>query len=76
VAIHVLLENSPLGPAEIKVMTDAHEIGLRLLQITDRRGPLSELVAARVVLIAKTGVSDPMVIAAEAIKTIGIPLAK
>lgn len=73
-AIHALLENSPFGAAEIKVMTDAHEECLRLLEITDRPGPLSELLAARVVLIFKTGVDDPMVIAAEAIKTIGIPL--
>lgn len=50
------------------------EEALRLLRLSDRLGPVSELVAARIVAIAKTGARDPMVIAAQAVKTLGIPL--
>jgi hypothetical protein len=73
-AINRLLENSPFGPDEIKRMTDAFEEALRLLRLSDRLGPVSELVATRIVAIAKTGVRDPLVIAAQAVKTLGIPL--
>jgi hypothetical protein len=73
-AIYRLLENSSHGPEEIKRMTDAFEEALRILRLSDRLGPVSELVAARIVAIAKTGVRDPMVIAAQAVKTLGIPL--
>jgi hypothetical protein len=71
--IHPVLQNSSLGPAEIKVSTDAHEECLCILKISDRLRPLSELIAARVIAIAKTGVRDPKVIAAQAIRTLGIP---
>jgi hypothetical protein len=52
-AIYRLLENSSHGPEEIKRMTDAFEEALRILRLSDRLGPVSELVAARIVAIAK-----------------------
>jgi hypothetical protein len=71
---HALLQKSPVGTAEIKLMTDAYEVAMRRLGISDRLGPLSKLVAVRIVAIAKTGVRDPQVIAAQAIRTLGTPL--
>jgi hypothetical protein len=73
-AIDRLLENSPFRPDEIKRMTEAFEQALRILRLSDRPGPVSERLAARIVAIAKTGIRDPQVIAAQAVKTLGIPL--
>ncbi len=57
--LHRPLESSPLGPAEIKRMTDAYEEALRLLRLRDRSDPLTELIAIHIVAITKTGERDP-----------------
>jgi hypothetical protein len=71
-ALHRLLENSPLGPEEIKRMTDAYEEALRLLRLSDRSDRLTELVAIHIVAITVTGERDPSVIASRAMKLAGI----
>jgi hypothetical protein len=71
-ALHRLLENSPLGPEEIKRMTDAYEEALRLLRLSDRSDRLTELVAIQIVAITHTGERDPSIIASRAMKLAGI----
>jgi hypothetical protein len=43
------LQNSPLGPEEIAVLTDAYERTLRTLSLVDRNDPLTELIARKVI---------------------------
>ncbi len=69
---HRLLENSPLGPAEIKLMTEAYEECLRLLRLNDRSDPLTELIAIQIVAITNTGERDPVIIASGAMKLAGL----
>ncbi len=69
---HRLLENSPLGPAEIKLMRVAYEECLRLLRLSDRSDPLTELIAIQIVAITNTGERDPQTIASRAMKLAGI----
>ncbi len=64
------MENSPLGPAEIKLMTEAYEECLGILQLSDRSDPLSKLVAIHVIAAPNTGERDPQNIAARAIQLI------
>jgi hypothetical protein len=71
-ALHRLLETSPLGPEEIKRMTDAYEEALRLLRLSDRSDRLTELVAIQIVAITHTGERDPSIIASRAMKLAGI----
>jgi hypothetical protein len=71
-ALHRLLKNSPLGPDEIKLMTDAYEEALRLLRLSDRADALTELVAIHIVAITKTGECHPAIIASQAMKLAGI----
>jgi hypothetical protein len=47
--IYRLLQNSPLGPEEIKVLTDAYERTLRKLSLVDRNDPIAELIAKKVI---------------------------
>ncbi len=75
-AIYRLLRNSPLGPAEIKRMTDAYEHALLALGITDRSHPLTESIAMKVIAITQTGELEPLLIAARAVKELSIPLAE
>jgi len=71
-ALDRLLGNSPLGPEEIKRMTDAYEEALCVLRLSDRSDRLTELVAIHIVAITKTGEHDPSIIASRAMKLAGI----
>ncbi len=47
--IYRLLQNSPLGPDEIAVLTNAYERTLRKLSLVDRGDPIAELIAKIVI---------------------------
>jgi hypothetical protein len=70
--IHRLLQkNMPMEPEEISRLTTAYKQALRGIGLVDRDDPLSEMVAKKVIQIAKTGVRDPADIAALAIMELG-----
>jgi hypothetical protein len=72
-AIYRLLQNSPMGPEEIRRLEAAYEQTLRTIGLKDRNDPITEMIAKKVIEIAQTGVRDPAQISALAIKEIGIP---
>jgi hypothetical protein len=72
-AIYRLLQNSPLGPEEIAVLTEAYERTLKSLSLVERNDPITELVAKKVIELGQRGVRDPKELAALAIKELGIP---
>ena len=69
--IHRFLQNMPMGPEDISRLTTAYEQALRGIGLVDRDDPISEMVAKKVIQIAKTGVRDPTDIAAQAIMELG-----
>jgi hypothetical protein len=71
--IHRLLQkNMPMAPEEISRLTAAYEQALRGIGLVDRDDPLSEMVAKKVIKIAKTGVRHPTDIAAIAVKELRV----
>jgi hypothetical protein len=54
-----LLQDGAFGPEDIKVMSMAFEKALRALGLIDRADPLTELVAKKIIEVAKTGESNP-----------------
>jgi hypothetical protein len=68
VAIYRLLQNVPLGPEEIRRLTDAYERTLNALSIKDRNDPLTEFIAKRIFELGQTGLKDPKQISARAIE--------
>ena len=72
-AIYRLLRNSPLKPEEISRLEAAYEQALRTLCVKERDDPLTEMIAKKIIKIAKTGIHDPTQIAARVIKELGIP---
>jgi hypothetical protein len=74
VHIQRLLQQASFGPAEISVLTNAYEATLELLRLRDRADPLCELIAAKIILVYRTGERDPAKICARAIKELGIPM--
>lgn len=54
-----LLKGSNLPAAEIKNLNRAFDLALRKLGLVDRNDPITEIVAAKIVAVAKRGVRDP-----------------
>jgi hypothetical protein len=69
-AIYRLLQNSAFGPEEIDRMTIAYEEALRVLGLTDRADPMTEILAKKIVEIAQTGERDPIRICTSAVAAI------
>jgi hypothetical protein len=72
-AIYRLLRNSPLKPEEVSRLEAAYEQALRTLCVKERDDPLTEMIAKKIIKIAKTGIHDPTQIAARVIKELGLP---
>jgi hypothetical protein len=72
VAIYRLLQNSAFGPEEVDRMTTAYEDALRILGLSNRSDPLTEIVAKKIIEIAQTGERDPSGICTQAISDLGM----
>jgi hypothetical protein len=70
--LRLLQKNMPMEPEEISRLTTAYEQTLRGIGLVDRDDPLSEMVAKKVIKIARSGVRDPTDIAALAIMELGL----
>jgi hypothetical protein len=70
VAIYRLLQSSAFGPEDIERLSTAYEEALRLLQLSDRSDPITQIIAER---IAQTGVHEPSEICRLAIKDLRVP---
>jgi len=71
-AIYRLLQNSPLGPEEIAVLTDAYELTLLKLNLVDRNDPLTEMIAKKIIELGQRGVREAKQLSALAIKELGV----
>ena len=69
-AIYRLLQKSAFGPEEIERMTTAYEDALRVLGLTDRADPMTEILAQKIIEIAQTGERDPVRIRTKAVAAI------
>jgi hypothetical protein len=75
-AIYRLLQHSAFTPEDIVPIGAAYEDCLRILKLTDRADPFTEIIAKAIFQIAQTGVRDPMQLRELALKQIGAPEAK
>ena len=57
--IHRLLENQGFEPEHILAMATAFDETLRALKLVDRTDPLTDIVATKVIEVARTGERDP-----------------
>jgi len=76
VAIYRLLKNQDpaFGPEEIKAMTTANEDACRALKLTENRSdPLTQVLALKIIEIAKTGELNPIKIRDVALRGMHLP---
>jgi hypothetical protein len=71
-AIYRLLKFAAFEPEMIASMTAAYEDALRVLQLADRQDPITELVAKKIIDVARSGESDPIRMRQQALKILGI----
>jgi len=72
--INKLAAEAAFGPDEIARLAKAYEAALELLRLKDRDDPITELVAKKIIEVARAGERDPPRICARALKELGIPL--
>ena len=65
-----LLQGRAYGPEDIKVMSTAFAGALNALGLMDRGDPLNELVARKIIEIAKTGERNPSRLRDRALKSL------
>jgi hypothetical protein len=70
VPIIPLLQGRAFGPEDIKVMSTAFKGALNALGLLDRADPLNELVAKKIIEIAKTGERNPSRLRDRALKSL------
>jgi hypothetical protein len=71
-AIYRLLQNSPLGPEEIAMLSDAYERTLRALSLVDRNDPITEIIAKKIIELGQRGVREAKQLSALALEELGI----
>jgi len=71
-AIYRLLNEAAFDQEEIERMSAAYEGALRVLQLRDRNDPLTEMIASKIIEIARKGERDATVICDRAIQELGI----
>jgi hypothetical protein len=75
-AIYRLLQHSAFTPEDIAPIGAAYEDCLRILKLTNRSDPLTEIIAKAIIEVAQTGVRDPIQLRNLALAKIGAPPAK
>ena len=75
-AIYRLLQHSAFTPEDIALIGAAYEDCLRILNLTNRSDPLTEIIGKAIIQIAQTGVRDPVQLRKLALEQIGTPPAE
>jgi hypothetical protein len=70
--IHKLTANGAFGPDEIRVMSNAYEAALVILQLNNSDDPITELIAKSIINVSAAGERDPAQMAKRAINALGI----
>lgn len=57
--IRRMLQNESLEPQEVERLATAYDMALRALHLVDRNDPLTEIVARKIIEVARSGERDP-----------------
>ena len=69
--IYRLLKNTAFGPEEIERLVTAYEETLKVLGLTNRSDPITQLVAEKIIAVGRLGIEDPAEISKVALKELG-----
>ena len=60
-------------PEAVERLTTAYEAALKVMRLTNRDDPITQIIAQRIIEIAQTGVHDPAKLCAAALKDFDVP---
>jgi hypothetical protein len=60
--VHRMLKDSGLPADQAEALVRAFDLAMKSLQLVDRDDPFTEMVAAKVIAIGKSGLRDPAAI--------------
>jgi hypothetical protein len=72
--IHRLLQDASFDQPMIASIVAAYDAALKLIQLTDRDDAVTEIVAKKIIQVARGGVRDPAHICALALLELGVEL--
>jgi hypothetical protein len=72
-AIYRIFKTRAFEPDEILILSAAYEDALRVLQLSDRQDPITEIVAKKIIEAAQPGERNPRRIREQALRELGIP---
>jgi hypothetical protein len=75
-AIYRHLEGASFGEADVERLGEAYECALNKLRLVDRKDPVTELVAGKIIEIYRSGEHDPSAVCARALEELGVPESK
>ena len=70
-AIYRHLAEASFGEADVERLDAAYECALNKLRLVDRKDPVTEFVAAKIIEIYRSGEHDPSAVCARALKELG-----
>jgi hypothetical protein len=70
-AIYRLIRESVFEPEAIALLSAAYEHALKVLQLTDREDPITELVARKIIQLAEASETDPDRLCQRALEALG-----
>jgi hypothetical protein len=73
-AIYRYLGEAAFDEADTTRLSVAYEAALDLLRLVDRHDPVTELVAAKIIEVFRTGERDPAKLCARALTELGVKL--
>jgi hypothetical protein len=74
--IYKIIQNTPLGPDDIRRLVTAYEQTLLALRLKERDDPITLIVAQKIFEVGQTGIEDAADISKLAIKQLGISRAQ
>jgi hypothetical protein len=75
-AIYRQLTEASFNEAEVAQLSEAYEAALTKLRLVDRRDPVTDLVAAKIIEIFRAGEHDPSKMCSLALRELGVPQAE
>ncbi len=70
--IRTLLERCAFAPEDAQRIAAAYEDALRSLGLVDRNDPICEIVARKIIQIARAGTTDPAEICRRVVRELGV----
>jgi hypothetical protein len=71
-AIYRQLKEASFEEAEIAQLSAAYEIALKKLRLVDRRDPVTELIASKIIDVFRSGEHDPEKMCARVLQELGV----